>query len=314
MMNPRLSKRLTDAAAIATGLTFLLSGLMKALDAASFAQILQSYAIPGLPYLAPAIIIVEIIIGLFLCAGIGLRRTATIAAACVIIFTVGFTYGLLVRKIDDCGCFGNLDALNTSPTMLYVRNSILLLLTIFIARTSAQCRGANEPFSPTRLAILAAACVASFLCGHTFRMPRSSRGESIPTRVAVADSPLGRFIATSPDSTYLVFAFSYKCPHCMNSIANLKGYEPRGAVDKVIGLAMGDSVAADIFNGEFTPDFTVITVGKELTDLTRDFPRAYYISRDSVIVDFAGELPCAQVFMATLEKAGIVHPSAAPDI
>lgn len=314
MMNPGLSKRLTDAAAIVAGLTFLLSGLMKALDAASFAQILQSYAIPGLPYLAPAIIIVEIIIGLFLCAGIGLRHTATIAAGCVIVFTCGFTYGLLAREINDCGCFGNIDALNTSPTLLYVRNSILLLLTIFIAGTSPERTDAIESLNLTRLAILTAACVASFLCGHTFRMPKSSRGESTPNRVAVADSPLNRFITTSPDSTYLVFAFSYKCPHCMNSIANLKGYEPRGAVDKVIGLAMGDSVAAEIFTREFTPDFTVISVGKELTTLTHDFPRAYYISRDSVIVDFAGELPCAQVFMATLEKAGMVHPSAAADI
>jgi hypothetical protein len=91
--------------------------------------------------------------------------------------------------------------------------------------------------------------------------------------------------------------FSYTCPHCLNSIANLKEYESSGVVDKVIGLAWGDSVVGNKFNERFNPNFSVENISMEkLSHLTTKFPTAYYIRNDSIVMEVSGELPCAYLF------------------
>jgi hypothetical protein len=83
----------------------------------------------------------------------------------------------------------------------------------------------------------------------------------------------------------------------MNSIENLKQYEPFGVVDKVIGLALEDSVAEQNFRKIFQPNFIIQNYSsRELFCLTNSFPTTYFIKNGSIITKFSGELPCAYVF------------------
>jgi hypothetical protein len=101
----------------------------------------------------------------------------------------------------------------------------------------------------------------------------------------------------------MVFAFTYNCPHCLNSIENLKQYESVGIVDKVIGLVLEDSIAEQAFRENFKPTFLVKNYHpKTLFLLTNSFPQTYYIRNDSIVMKFLGELPCAYVFAKEFQK------------
>ncbi|MDR0371204.1 MAG: hypothetical protein LBH80_05055 [Prevotellaceae bacterium] len=109
---------------------------------------------------------------------------------------------------------------------------------------------------------------------------------------------LKEFVSTSKDSTYLVFTFTYLCPHCMNSIENLNRYESSGSVDKVIGIALEDSIAEYRFKEIFKPEFSIRNYpAGTLFRLTNSFPVAYYIKNDSIMAELSGELPCSYVFI-----------------
>jgi proteasome assembly chaperone (PAC2) family protein len=89
----------------------------------------------------------------------------------------------------------------------------------------------------------------------------------------------------------------------MNSVENLKQYESLGVVDKVIGLALADSIVGEKFVEIFKPNFPIQNyVKKELLRLTNSFPSAYYIKNDSIVMEFSGELPCAYVLRAIVNS------------
>ena len=110
-----------------------------------------------------------------------------------------------------------------------------------------------------------------------------------------------------PDSTYLIFVFSYTCPHCLNSIENLKRYEPGGAVDRVLALAPEHPEAEARFREEFRPESGVRSLpAEEISRLANAFPTAYYVRRDTVRAVLTGELPAALLFRRAFgeERAG----------
>jgi hypothetical protein len=148
------------------------------------------------------------------------------------------------------------------------------------------------------ISILIFMCLVAFMSGYSYKKA-NKRHNSKPAQ-AIEDTVLKEFINTSKDSTYLVFAFSYSCPHCLNSIANLKEYEQSGVVDKVVGLALGDSIVGTEFAKEFKPNFPIKNCSKELLRLTKEFPTAYYLKNDSVVMVFSGELPCSYILAKSI--------------
>ena len=283
------------------GIVFVVSGFLKSIDSGAFARLLESYGIPYLEYAAPLIIIGETLLGMALVLGLWQRTMAVISLAILICFTFGYTYGFFLRDITDCGCFGPSSALSSSPVLLYVRNLLLILMLIYVIvktpRTSSLLNFKKLLIGGT--IVLLTACVVSFTCGRSFRRFHVNKNITANEGEPVNGTPLGELLTFHPDSTYLVFAFSYQCPHCMNSIANLDRYESQGAVDKVIAIGLGGKKSEARFKAEFNPHFRLIT-DKRVLNLTNEFPKTYYIRHDSIITSFTGELPCAKVFKASL--------------
>ena len=121
----------------------------------------------------------------------------------------------------------------------------------------------------------------------------------------MVDSGLQSFIETSPDSTYFFFLFSYRCPRCLNSIANLNEYEEDGIADKVYGLSIfsdDDEKYVETFNKNFSPNFEIINCSKELYKVTSDFPTSYLIKNNQIVLVMKGELPCSYVLKSSLDK------------
>jgi len=287
-----MNKRIEIFSLIA-GLVFLISGIAKAIDISVFSNVITQYGFENLQYISPLIILAEVSLGLLLVFQVWQKWSAFCGAVLVAGFTIVYAYGFIFKGIEDCGCFGKITVLNTSPVITFLRNAILLYLLIAVWLKGENKNQLNKWIILTALIFM---CLVSFMTGYTYSKVGKKKKPEKYTAQAIENTALKDFITISKDSVYLVFAFSYTCPHCLNSIANLKEYEQSGVVDKVIGLALGDSIIEKKFTEIFKPNFTIKNCSKELLRLTSNFPTVYYVRNDSIIMEFSGELPCSYLF------------------
>lgn len=290
-----MNKRI-EIYSILAGLVFLVSGTAKSLDTAFFASVIADYGFRCLQFLAPIIALLEILLGLLLIFQIRSKWSAVASITVTVFFTSVYFYALIFHDIKDCGCFGKITALNTSPAIVVGRNIIILYLLATI-----WYKGDNKPnYSISAFAVtLGFVCIAAFMSGYTYKYEKPVKTIKEKT---VLNSKLNDFINTSADSTYIVFAFSYTCPHCLNSIANLKEYAASGIADKVLGIALGNTDKSLWFKEKFKPNFSIKNYSTDLFRLTKSFPKTYYIKNNTITMELSGELPCVYIFKDMLGK------------
>lgn len=287
-----MNKRI-EIYSLISGLVFLISGIAKSLDIAVFSDTITQYGFDAFRFLSPLISLSEVLLGLLLVFRIWQKWIAFAGILLLVGFTFIYTYGIFFKGIEDCGCFGQISILNTSPALTFVRNALLICMLIVIWRKGENKQNANKWIA---IIILLIMCIAAFMSGYSYRNVKKNKRNYTPQ--AITDSVLKDFITTSKDSTYLIFAFTYSCPHCLNSIENLKQYESSKAVNKVIGVALSDSILEKKFIENFNPNFLIKNYpAKTLFHLTKTFPHAYYIKNDSIVMEFYGELPANYVFI-----------------
>ena len=299
-------KKSVKMLSLLAGIVFLVSGIGKAIAAYEFSQLLSQYGFDFLRFLAPLIILLEVAAGLLLFFHIRLRQTSLFSFCFVAILSLAFLYGHFFANITDCGCFGYFSFLNTSLLFTSIRNFVLLSIFLYIFLNSRHSSGTMEK-SEMALATLIL-CAVCFTTGYTY-VERNTpftlyTTEGKEVNKAVKDSALGDFVTLSPDSTYLVFAFSYSCPHCYNSIENLKQYERMGVVDRVIALSFtADSATIKKFGKIFLPNFPIKNYPpKQLFRLTNQFPVSYYIENSTIRMKIEGVLPCGYILQQYLQK------------
>lgn len=281
------------------GFAFVLSGLTKAFDVNHFSAILSSYGIDQLYLLSPVIIFAELLLGLSLIFDLRTKIAAGASTLMLLVFTIGYTYGNLVFDIKDCGCYGNIEFLKTSPLMVYIRNILLIGCSVWVY---FQTSNSNKPISDfVYYATILIVFVVAFGCGYTFPhniFKGSDKADSFDS-IALSDHPLNKFITTSADSTYLVTVFSYTCPHCLNSMGNIEQYQNFNVVDKVIGIGLDSGDEQEGFRNILRPSFQILNYPEEqIIDLTLEFPTAFFIKNDSIIKIIQGEMPSAYFYMS----------------
>ena len=268
------------------GIVFLLSGLLKAINTAAFANLMSLYGASWLGLGAPLIILIEIFLGIMLVFDFNPKQITWSSIVFLCAVSLIYLYGLLAKGITDCGCFGPLTWLNSKPWLTFTRNSILLALLIpSLLKT-------NETASPTITSIIFMAVVAvivMFMCGFSMHGAKCLQKEKSYQPVALEDSPLSTHVTCPYDSTCLVFAFSYGCPYCQNSIGNVNQYLSMGVADKVIGLAVEDTVARNRFNRIFETNFEIREISAlQMYNLSRTLPTTFFIRHDSIIMQYTG--------------------------
>jgi len=285
-------KKRIEIYSLISGLVFLISGIAKAINISVFINVITQYGFENLKFIAVLIVLAEVFVGLLLVFQVWQKWSALAGVLMLIGFTLIYTYGIVFQNIEDCGCFGEITVLNTSPVFTFLKNAVLIYLLIAVWRKGINKQNLNKWITATALTLM---CLVAFMSGYTYKKTGKKYEEKPAT--AIENSVLKEFISTSKDSTYLVFAFSYTCPSCLNSIANLKEYEQSGVVDKVVGLALENPVAEEKFIEIFKPNFSITNCSKELLlRITTNLPTAYYIKNDSVMMALSGELPCGFLF------------------
>lgn len=292
-----MNQRVNAILRLIVGVVFMLSGVLKAIDAASFANLMSEYGPVWLGIGAPFIIAIEIALGLLLIFNIRPRWIATATTAFIVGVSLIYAYGMIFRGITSCGCFGPLTWLNSKPWLTFTRNAVLVGLLIPSLLKPQEGAQLSKPIA---YCMASAGIILMFLCGYFFRgadcMLVDSYEEFEP--IAVADSELAPYIQTNPDSTYFVFAFSYTCPYCQNSVANVNQYLSMGVVDKVIGIAVEDPEGRERFDRLFDVDFEIQEISElKMVMLTGTLPAVWRIRQDTIISSYTGLVISPALFL-----------------
>lgn len=280
-MQNRLLTKLAYVFRLLVGGVLLLSGLLKAMHTAAFADLMSQYGAGWFGYAAPVIIAVELFLGILLFLNARPRLFAALTVAFIAIVSAIFLYGVLARGITDCGCFGPLTWLNSRPWITFVRNALIIALLLPSLLSEQQ----GTPLTRSSFACMTAvAAMVMFLCGYTMHGAQCLKAAPKPFRpIPLAEHPLSEFVTCHSDSTYMVFAFSYTCPHCLNSIGNVSQFVPMGVVDRVIGLSVQDSVGSERFRRLFDVNFDILEISDEqMRRITPSLPVSIFISHDTI--------------------------------
>ncbi|MDR0420001.1 MAG: hypothetical protein LBH30_00895 [Prevotellaceae bacterium] len=299
-------KKSAKLLSVIIGTVFLISGIGKSLAANDFSQILTQYGFGGSGFLSPVIIIFEVVLGMLLFFCFMLKRTVLVSLFFVAGLSAVYLYGYLFADITDCGCFGYFSFLNLPPVSTLIRNVIMICVLLYVFLNSDNSYKVMD--GKEIAVVLCILCAVCFVTGYTCTDRQHSDTRYITNGnyagKDVENSTLSEFLTLSKDSTYLVFAFSYSCPHCYNSIENLKEYERSGTVDRVIGLSFtADTSAMNRFYDMFNPNFQIINYHpKQLFSLTNQFPVAFYIGNNKVKMEIHGMLPCWYILLQKLKN------------
>lgn len=123
------------------GLTFILSGLVKAIDPLGTQYKIQDYlaAIPpslSLPdmltlLMSVSLSMVEFTLGAFMLTAISRRLTARLTLLFMVVMTAVTVWIYIADPVKDCGCFG--DALTLTNLETLLKNIVLLALAALVA-------------------------------------------------------------------------------------------------------------------------------------------------------------------------------------
>lgn len=268
---------------IVLGLIFLFSAFAKAWDAEAFADMLLQYGPQWFSIGAPIIIMAESVLGMALVLQIKTRWSAIFADCFLIIVSAIFAYGVLAKGIQDCGCFGVFSKLFTGkPWVTFVRNALFVAISIPAILDSN--RKVRYVYPKVCLTIVVAA-MACFVCGlsmrKSYKLPKISQVRS-NNRSKVMEK-LNEIYSFNSDSTYVVYLFSFTCPHCQNSFANVQQFQQFNVADKVIGIAVEDQEAQERFYRIYKPEIDIITIPKEQMELiTNQLPIGMSIRENSI--------------------------------
>ena len=293
-------KSVLNFCSVITGVFFIISGVGKLLDVSAFSNLLYQYGLGYFKILAPLIIIIEILLGVLLVLLINPKQCALFSFALLLIFTMAFAYGHFYHGVNNCACFGTLQPANISPAFSFIRNFILLGLSLFVWLKYPD--GKFEMSQWKKTLILSVLCISAFIAGLTFNTPSPTQTVSTPVKFNylykdVKTTILSKYVQTVPNKKYLFFCFSYGCPHCWNSIANLEQYKKMKAVDTIVAFAVGANADKQFFYRHFNPGFHINDISSnEMDKITDRYPTAFFIAHNTIKVFLQAELPSPVTF------------------
>lgn len=131
-------KTTITVARILFGITFIFSGIVKAIDPIGFSYKIQDYLISfHLVQLLPlalasalTLILLEFLLGVFIILGVFRKASTVFALLFMVVMTSLTLYIALQNPVKDCGCFG--DALIISNWNTFYKNIVLFFFAILL--------------------------------------------------------------------------------------------------------------------------------------------------------------------------------------
>lgn len=301
---PHFSSASFDWAFYVLGFFFLASGLGKAVAVYTFVPLVKSVLGGSLFSMGVALTIpvLEVALGLCLVLWIYPRACAGVALVLLVVFTLAFAVNYFMHGVEDCGCFGALELLKTPPLISFVRNGMLIALALVCFQ-----RAPAAQVKPWKVAVVFLFTVVSALASGV-SAPKSGWASQSPwIGQPIEQTPLRDFVRVHPDSTYLVFLFSYQCYHCWDATENVKAYQRTGAVDRIIAWGIGTEAEREGYVRAFDLNFMPAVVSwekiKPLLGGRGGVPQVYLIEKDTVSSWMQGEVPSPHTFFRSRQAA-----------
>lgn len=293
------AKRILNFYSIVIGIIFIISGAGKVIDTTGFSNLIYQYGFKYLMILSPLIVITEVLLGLLLILLINPKRYSFFSFILLIVFTLAFTYAHFKNGINDCGCFGTLQPSNIPPFITFIRNLILLIMSFIVWRKYPESNF-RQHAKWKKYVIITLMSLAIFISGFTFKIPaffQNNSGEHRYLNQHIINTEFSNYIQTEIGNSYLIFCFTYKCPHCWNSIGNLHQFIKSSTIDSVIVFGSGEPDDENYFHQNFHPDFAITDLPAETMSEIVDFvPTAFYVKNDTIKVIIQSELPSPVTF------------------
>lgn len=281
------------------GLIFIVSAFAKAWDAEAFTDMLLQYGPQWFSIGTPIIILIESILGMSLLLRILPKWSAICADCFLVVVSAIFAYGVLFKGIEDCGCFGIFSKLFTSkPWMTFVRNAIFIGISIPALLDSSKTIQGSWLKAVAIIFIVGLSC---FICGlsmgKSYKLPKISSVKVTNSRYMMMEQ-LKDIYPFQSDSSYVVYLFSFTCPHCLNSFANVQQFQQFNVVDKVIGISIREQEAMERFYSIYNPEIEIITISKEqMQKITNQLPIVLLIRDNSIVKTEIGRVTSPGIFL-----------------
>lgn len=279
-----MKKRVATIAQILVGLVFLVSAFAKAWGGNAFANLVIQYGADWLTVFVPIVIAIETGLAAMLLLGIYTKKASLGAAIFVVGISLVYLYGVLVKGITDCGCFGVLHALNMRPLGTFIRNIILIGLCMV-----GYCCDTNQRLSTwwKVLVMLVLLVSSSFICGldmsKAFQLPKINIIHR-QNNLTLEQSGLCDILPLSSDSCYVVYLFSYTCAYCQNSFANVEQYQLVNEIDGVYGLAVENVKGEERFKRLYHPTIPIYNIPESaMAKLAGELPMLLVIEHGEIV-------------------------------
>lgn len=284
MFTERQRQFLAELASIILGLFFVASGVGKLLDVAAFRQTFQAYGLPdSIAAVAAVVPPLEVLLGLLLCFQRRSRQLALLSLALLVVFTLAFGYAYLFRNVEDCGCFGAISALQSPPEISILRNLLFISLALLVWKAGNRAPALVLP-AWQWLVIGSVSALAFLLAGVSSERPLQQPQHPYFGK-KIEQTLLHEIVNMSPDSTYLVYAYSPVCGSCWDAAENVKAYKRLGIVDEIVGLSYGDEGDLMVFEDSFAPNFRTRILDRDtFTQLASATPTAFFV-QDGIIMN-----------------------------
>ena len=282
---------------VLVGFIYLVSGFAKAIDIKEFYYTIANYGFQPLNFLAPLIVIFEIALGVSLILRIRLKLSAFISSVTIVVFTLMFTYAYVFRDVEDCGCFGSFGT-GAPPIWFFLRNFLILIISITVFLLYPK-ETIIAPYKKSVFFFML--LIAAYMVGFTYNNPiKLSSGKKkvfVYAKSNIKDTPLGKYAPETNDFSYMLYFFSYSCPHCLNSMENIKQYTTSGFVDNIVLIGTGAKESLDYYSNHFKTDYQHIDISEEAMKEainTLPVPVSFFIVNDTVRKIWQGTLPVHQ--------------------
>jgi uncharacterized membrane protein YphA (DoxX/SURF4 family) len=288
---------LASALSLLLGGFFVVSGIGKLLDVGAFANTLYEYGLGSIAWVAVFVPPAEVLLGLALAFGIHHRLYAIVSLVLLVVLSIAFAQAYLGHGVQDCGCFGAIHVLKSSPLVSFGRNGLFMLFAALLWYYAP-----DEVLPLTRwqhgsmIVLGAVLCAASGLSYHKpFLAQHPFEGERL------ALTPLQPILArhfgsTSQDSALAIFVFGVGCSRCWNMSANVKEFATNNTAGHVVGIAGGDSLELVRYQKALRPNFPVALVADTTVErLVSRLPTLFLVRKGVIERVVEGEIPSPHV-------------------
>lgn len=278
------------------GFLFLFSGVAKCIDVFGFQQLIVQYGFAQLHWIAPLIVIAEVVVGLLLLMQSKSKVVVWCSCFMIIVFTAAYTYANRVNGVVDCGCFGRFNFFTQSPIWVYARNGFILSALLFLWYWSCDARSSEPICRWKKILLFTILFPAVFISGMTYRPFAFSVIEHEYKNKTLIATGLKRFVSNPEGKSWVSF-IGPNCYHCWNSIENIKSYRDSKFFDEVdLYMLIEDTakINMDSLRIAFAENFGDVkfnTVLKSDASFVNVVPTSFYIEHDSIIDVLEHEVP-----------------------